>query len=529
MVDMVQSETSWSHEVTISYTHDPLNRLREADYSDSRQFEYTYDSVGNIISQTVDISPGEPVTTVYQYDTANRLTYVDAQQYTWDNNGNLLGDGSSSYTYDHANRLNGVSGSGITASYAYNGLGDRLQQTVDTVTTNYTLDLGTSLTQVLSDGSRTYVYGNGRISQYGINPEYYLADGLGSMRQLEFDGSRVTLAREYEPYGEVLNSAGGASTAYGYTNEYTSQGLIYLRARYYDPTIGRFMTKDTWGGNINQPMSYNAWLYVNSNPINFTDPSGHICLDPWAPSGVHFDPNRGCDYPEGSTGSFWWRRDPLGPDTAIIDMPWVDEQSLEMWKRYPNSCGAAALYMYLEGEGVFVNYDTLINQLRNERPGGYDGYCCSNGWNGAFPTPTPDPLNWCNKACVSAKALADVARKYYGLNITSGDNWTHQSVYETVRAGHPVLTLIRSEISASPNHFGHFVVIRGFIKRGWTVVFNDSYPGEAYWGSSADQRRQVGEGREADWEDFDASWASSVDPMDPLGPGGHIRWAMAVR
>jgi RHS repeat-associated protein len=356
-----------------------------------------------------------------------------------------------------------------------------------------------------------------------------MGDALGSVRQLVDGSGNVVLAKDYEPYGEVMNSAGTASTPYGFTNEYTSQGLIYLRARYYNPSIARFMTKASWGGNISQPLSYNAWLYVNSNPINYTDPSGHICLDPWAPSGVHFDPNRGCDYPEGSTGTFWWRRDPLGPDTAIIDMPWIDEQSLEMWNRYPNSCGAAALYMYLEGEGVSVNYDSLIDQLRSERPGGYDGYCCSNGWNGVFPTPTPDPLNWCNKACVSAKALGDVARKYYGLNIYSGDNWTHQSVYEAVRAGHPVLTLIRSEISASPNHFGHFVVIRGFVDRGWTVIFNDSYPGEAYWSRSAEQRRQAGEGREADWDDFDASWASSIDPMDPLAPGGHIRWAMTVR
>jgi hypothetical protein len=172
MVDMVKSETGWSHEVTISYTYDLLNRLREAEYSDSRQFEYTYDAVGNIITRTVDISSGNPVITIYQYDPANRLTYVDSQPYTWDDNGNLLGDGSNSYTYDHANRLIGLSGSGMIASYAYNGLGDRLQQSVDSVTTDYTLDLAGGLTQVLSDGDRTYVYGNGRISQYtGTTPE----------------------------------------------------------------------------------------------------------------------------------------------------------------------------------------------------------------------------------------------------------------------------------------------------------------------------------------------------------------------
>jgi hypothetical protein len=60
---------------------------------------------------------------------------------------------------------------------------------------------------------------------------------------------------------------------------------------------------------------------VEGNPINFTDPSGHICLDPWAPSGVHFASNRGCDYPEGSEGILWWRKNPIGTDTPATPTP----------------------------------------------------------------------------------------------------------------------------------------------------------------------------------------------------------------
>jgi RHS repeat-associated protein len=216
------------------------------------------------------------VVTNYQYDTANRLEYVNDQAYTWDNNGNLLNDGASSYTYDHADRLTGVSSSGITASYAYNGVGNRLQQIVNGVAQDYTLDLAGGLTQVLSDGEITYLYGNGRIAQYtGTTPEYFLGDALGSVRQLVDGSGNVAMAKEYEPYGEVMNSTWGASSPYGFTNEWTDNtGLVYLRARYYDPTIGRFMTRDTWGGDMNQPMSYNAWIYSLANPINYTDPYG---------------------------------------------------------------------------------------------------------------------------------------------------------------------------------------------------------------------------------------------------------------
>jgi YD repeat-containing protein len=91
-------------EVTIDYTYDALYRLTAAEYSTGEVFEYTYDAVGNRLSQTVTIDE-TPVTTTYTYDDANRLSQVGAQAYTWDNNGNLLNDGQRQYYYDPANRL----------------------------------------------------------------------------------------------------------------------------------------------------------------------------------------------------------------------------------------------------------------------------------------------------------------------------------------------------------------------------------------------------------------------------------------
>ncbi len=109
------------------------------------------------------------------------------------------------------------------------------------------------LNKALADGTRTYLYANGRIAQYaGTSAEYFLGDALGSVRQLADANGNVILAKGYEPYGEVLGSAGNSSTAYGYTNEWTDESeLVYLRARYYDPTTARFMTKDTWGWDAN--------------------------------------------------------------------------------------------------------------------------------------------------------------------------------------------------------------------------------------------------------------------------------------
>ena len=206
------------------------------------------------------------------------MTYIlhFVQDRLWDNNGNLLSDGVNTYTYDHANRLVSVVGSATTSSFGYNGLGDRLQQTVDSVTESYTLDLNNGLTQVLADGTNTYLYGNGRIAQYnGSGAEYFLGDALGSVRQLADGSGALTLVKSYQPFGNVMQSVGTGSSPYGFTNEWTDgNGLVYLRSRYYSPGNGRFITKDPWQGDIMYPRSFNNWLYAFVDPVNKADPSG---------------------------------------------------------------------------------------------------------------------------------------------------------------------------------------------------------------------------------------------------------------
>jgi len=190
--------------------------------------------------------------------------------------GNLFDDGVNSYAYDPANRLVSASGGSSSVDYSYNGLGDRLQQTVGSTTTTYVLDLNAGLTQVLSDGTDTYTYGLGRISQVGTeDTEYFLGDALGSVRQMTDEAGGVIYAASYTPYGEVLSSAGESGSLYGYTGEQTdSTGMVYLRARYYSPTAGRFLTRDSWQGDYSRPASLNRWLYAYANPALYTDPSG---------------------------------------------------------------------------------------------------------------------------------------------------------------------------------------------------------------------------------------------------------------
>src|SRR3990172_777241 len=100
--------------------------------------------------------------------------------------------------------------------------------------------------------------------------KYFLADALGSVRQLVDEVGEPTLSSSYKPYGEAMTSSGSGLTNYGFTGEWTDGyiKLLYLRSRYYAPETARFLTRDVWPGDYTRPLSLNGWNYVEGNPIN---------------------------------------------------------------------------------------------------------------------------------------------------------------------------------------------------------------------------------------------------------------------
>ena len=252
-------------------------------------FDPTTGRVYNKSIQQIKLTSGK-MTSITQkfnhtYDPANRLTSVNGQAVQWDDNGNMLADGQAVYKYNTANKLVGVTKGTSSIVYAYSGLGDRLRQIADGVTTDYTLDINAGLTQVLQDNTNKYVYGNQRISQIAeTQTGYFLPDALGSMRQMTDPSSDLTLARTYDPYGNVVSSSGAGETVYGYTGEIQSGGLVHLRARDYASQLGRFTSRDTWEGQNDQPISHNKWQYANINPANYGDPTGYFSQE-----SSHFD------------------------------------------------------------------------------------------------------------------------------------------------------------------------------------------------------------------------------------------------
>jgi len=110
---------------------------------------------------------------------------------------------------------------------------------------------------------------------------YYLYDGLGSVIAVTDDLGQVVATYEYDVFGKIRNETGSANNNLKYIGEQYDEetGFIYLRARYYDPSIGRFITKDTFAGFGTNPQSLNRYAYAYNNPINLIDPSGHSPLE----------------------------------------------------------------------------------------------------------------------------------------------------------------------------------------------------------------------------------------------------------
>lgn len=267
-----ETQTGLPGSASTTYTYTKLSQLASAGAND-----YSYDNAGNITQ--LDGAGG------YSYNEAGELTSSPAAAYAYD----ALGERTTStpntgnattYAYDQAGHLTTYTPpTGPATTFAYNGDGLRTAKSTGTTTSSFAWNTTASIPVVLADGQNSYLYGPAhtpieQISQSG-GISYLHQDQLGSTRLITNENGDQTASFTYSPYGALSASTGTATSPIGYAGQYTDAetGLQYDQARYYDPGTGQFLTVDPLASKTGEP-----YAYANANPTNASDPTG---LSPW--------------------------------------------------------------------------------------------------------------------------------------------------------------------------------------------------------------------------------------------------------
>jgi RHS repeat-associated protein len=292
--------------VTTSYSYDQVSRLTRLLHSTSQsqaveEFDYTY-NLENEIDSITSLLSGQLLAsakTASPADAANRITQFGEASFTLDSMGQTTtktdGQGTTTYEWDARGRMKRATlANGQQVSYGYDAVGRRASRAVNDLATNFLYD---GLDVVLDRGSdgETVDYLNAgiddKLRQSSVSgPLYFLQDHQGSTAGLLDGDGNVVERAQYEAFG---GSSGGALTRYGYTGrEHDAEtGLIYYRARWYDPMQGRFISQDPVGfeGGLN------FYAYGNNDPVGNRDPSGLLTIvipgtdykeKDWRPSGI---------------------------------------------------------------------------------------------------------------------------------------------------------------------------------------------------------------------------------------------------
>lgn len=300
--------TDWNNKVT-TYTYLTDDRISQITLPNGSYTQYSYDvagrmtgltnlrSNGTVISSyafTLDNGGNHTSETVVEPALAaglltlsnqnvnygnypfNRIQSQGSTSFTHNTAGAITNKGSETFTYNIYDQMLTAPG----RSYTYDGAGNRRSKTVGGTTTRYVLSiLGMSQVLMETNASNTptnfYVYGPTGLL-YRVSPSnqnsYYHYDFRGSTTAITNESQTISHSYSYDPFGKVLASTEADANPFQYVGRYGVQfettTLTYMRARYYDPTTGRFVSEDpVWHLNL--------YPYADNNPISFIDADGN--------------------------------------------------------------------------------------------------------------------------------------------------------------------------------------------------------------------------------------------------------------
>ena len=314
-VSTVMDKKGKSTKKTAAYTYDMLGRITRETKTGREDISYTYDANNNRKQMTIGNK-----TTAYQYNKNDELLRTDTLHtdtekndvviYKNDKNGNqlatvnrseipaeakdtsyidvdvTLGDNQlNDNVVNHYNALNQLTETltkNYKVSFTYDAEGLRTGKTVNGEKTVYVWD-GDQVVMELSKGGavqKRYIRGNDLVyADKGENTEktYYVTDMHGNVVQLLDESGNVTKTYEYDSFGNEVKPEKKDENPYRYCGEYYDKETeeVYLRARYYESSVGRFITRDTYTGESDEPLSLHLYTYCENDGVNAWDPSGH--------------------------------------------------------------------------------------------------------------------------------------------------------------------------------------------------------------------------------------------------------------
>jgi RHS repeat-associated protein len=257
---------------------------------------FTLDPRGNVLLES-GASPLNQVKTpqekAYVYDQSNRLLTVGTTSYEYDDNGSLTkkvnGTATSDFAYDVASRLSEIKSADKTVQHLYDGLGNRTARIENGQRTNYILDLNSQMTQILAETdaggniTKYHVYGLGLIETIlpGGETQIYHFNSRGNTTAISNASGQIVQKYAYDDFGTVNNQWGNIESSFKFLGRFgvmADGDLYHIRARFYDPDIGRFITQDPMTGNQRNPQTLNRYVYALNNPIRFIDVTGYSSI-----------------------------------------------------------------------------------------------------------------------------------------------------------------------------------------------------------------------------------------------------------
>ena len=325
-----------------TYAYDRMNRLLEA-VQDGKTEKYTYDLAGNRLKK----ESGRK-TEIYEYNAKNQLTGIQSEektiQYRYDLQGNLLEElgrtWKKRYAYDAANRQKDIELTRMSEGRAeyfhqsncYDAEGLRYETKEDGKVIRFLFDRGELAEEIREDAHIRYTRGYDPLSLIWNETEksYFVPDEMGSTLFLLDKEHEIQKTYRYDAFGAILDESGDTFKRLTYTGQMYDGAMrqYYLRARFYNPSIGRFMQEDIYRGD-----GLNLYAYCANNPVMYFDPSGFVSLchnGKYEPTEYDYDKIR--NYRGKDISKL--KPEYLANPGYIIDMPYVGKG-----KRNANSQG----------------------------------------------------------------------------------------------------------------------------------------------------------------------------------------------